>query len=120
MYRYQKNSTYYQKKSKKLLNRAKEYYENNREKLREQAKNKYTELFNKKIIRKEDMEQIDIKMYLKKIKKPKRIPKKLPVKQKNQVYFFFMPRTRFRVNPHFIVAWMPRNALLRAGAKSEN
>ena len=104
MYRYQKNSTYYQKKSKKLLNRAKEYYENNREKLREQAKNKYTELFNKKIIRKEDMEQIDIKMYLKKIKKPKRIPKKLTVKQKNQVYIFFMPRTRFRVNPHFIVA----------------
>ena len=50
------------------------------------------------------MEQIDIKMYLKKIKKPKRIPKKLTVKQKNQVYFFFMSRTRFRVNPHFMVA----------------
>ena len=30
-----------------------------------------------------------------------------------------MSRTRFRVNPHSIVAWMPRNSLLEAGAKSE-
>ena len=28
-------------------------------------------------------------------------------------------RTRFRVNPHFIVACMSRNSLLEAGAKSE-
>ena len=31
----------------------------------------------------------------------------------------FMSRTRFRVNPHSIVAWMSRNFLLEAGAKSE-
>ena len=30
-----------------------------------------------------------------------------------------MSRTRFRVNPHSIVARMSRNALLEAGAKSE-
>ena len=30
-----------------------------------------------------------------------------------------MSRTRFRVNPHSIVAWMSRNSLLEAGAKSE-
>ena len=30
-----------------------------------------------------------------------------------------MSRTRFRVNPHFLVAWMSRNCLLERGAKSE-
>ena len=30
-----------------------------------------------------------------------------------------MSRTCFRVNPHSIVAWMSRNSLLEAGAKSE-
>ena len=30
-----------------------------------------------------------------------------------------MSRTRFRVNPHYIVAWMSRNSLLKAGTKSE-
>ena len=29
-----------------------------------------------------------------------------------------MSRTCFRVNPHFIVAWMSRNSLLETGAKS--
>ena len=31
---------------KRRLNRAKEYYQNNKERLKEQAKNKYRELFN--------------------------------------------------------------------------
>ena len=35
------------------------------------------------------------------------------------LYVFIMSRTRFRVNPHSIVAWMSRNSLLEAGAKSE-
>ena len=39
-------TTYYQKNKEKLINRAKEYYENDKEKLREQAKNKYRELSN--------------------------------------------------------------------------
>ena len=37
-------TTYYKKIRKKLLNRAKEYYENNIERFWEQAKNKYREL----------------------------------------------------------------------------
>ena len=34
-------------------------------------------------------------------------------------YVLIMSRTRFRVNPHSIVASMSRNSLLEAGAKSE-
>ena len=43
-------------------------------------------------------------------------------KTKNNVfklYVLVMSRTRFRVNPHSIVAWMSRISLLEAGAKSE-
>ena len=36
--------TYYQRNSKAVLNRTKEYYENNKEVLREKARNKYREL----------------------------------------------------------------------------
>ena len=35
------------------------------------------------------------------------------------LYVLAMSRTRLRVNPHSIVAWMSRNSLLEAGAKSE-
>ena len=35
------------------------------------------------------------------------------------LYILVMPRTRFRVHPHSIFAWMSRNSLLEAGAKSE-
>ena len=35
------------------------------------------------------------------------------------LYLLVMSRTRLRVNPHSIVAWMSRNSLLEAGAKSE-
>ena len=35
------------------------------------------------------------------------------------LYVLAMSRTRFRVNPHSIVAWMTRNSLLETGAKSE-
>ena len=41
-------TTYYKKIRKKLLNRAKEYYENNIERFWEQAKNKYRELYKEK------------------------------------------------------------------------
>ena len=37
-------ATYYQRKREVILNRANEYYENNKEVLREKAKNKYREL----------------------------------------------------------------------------
>ena len=36
------------------------------------------------------------------------------------LYVLIMSRTRFRVNPHSIVAWMSRNSLLEAGAKFWN
>ena len=35
------------------------------------------------------------------------------------LYVFAKPRTRFRVNPHSIVAWVSRTSLHEAGAKSE-
>ena len=34
------------------------------------------------------------------------------------LYVLVMSRTRFRVNPDSIVAWMSRSSLLKAGAKS--
>ena len=55
-------TTYYKKIRKKLLNRAKEYYENNIERFWEQAKNKYRELYKEKKIKKENMEETDIKI----------------------------------------------------------
>ena len=39
--------TYYQKNRDVILNRAKDYYENNKERLREQAKNKCRNLSEK-------------------------------------------------------------------------
>ena len=36
-----------------------------------------------------------------------------------KLYVLVMPRTRFKVNPHSIVAWMSKKSLLEAGAKSE-
>ena len=41
-------------------------------------------------------------------------------KTHNPLYVLIMSRTRFRVNPHSIVAWMSRNSLLEAGAKFWN
>ena len=38
------NTTYYQKNRDVILNRAKDYYENKKERLRELAKNKYINL----------------------------------------------------------------------------
>ena len=60
------NTTYYQRNRKKLLNKAKDYYQNDKERLREQARNKYRN-FLKKIKRKrENMEETDIVICLKK------------------------------------------------------
>ena len=38
-------TTYYQRNKELILNRAKEYYKNNEEKLREKPRNKYRELY---------------------------------------------------------------------------
>ena len=52
------NTTYYQRNREKILNRAKDYYENDKERLREQAS---IETYLKKIrIKKENTEKVDI------------------------------------------------------------
>ena len=38
------NTTYYQRNWEIMLNRAKDYYENDKERIREQARNKYRNL----------------------------------------------------------------------------
>ena len=50
-------STYYQRNREKLLNQAKEDYENNNERLWGKAKNKYGESSNKKKIKKRKWEK---------------------------------------------------------------
>ena len=59
------HATYYQRNREIILNRAKNYYENNKEKKSKQEIN--TETYLKKIKRKrENMEKIDITICLKK------------------------------------------------------
>ena len=59
------NTTYYQRNREIMLNRAKDYYENDKERLKEQEIN--IETYLKKIKRKrENMEKIDIEICLKK------------------------------------------------------
>ena len=60
--------TYYQKHQDVILNRAKEYYENDKERLREQARDKYRNLSEEEKIKKENMEKIDISICLKRRK----------------------------------------------------
>ena len=63
--------TYYQKNWDVILNRAKNYFENDKERLREQARNKYRNLSEEERNKeKENMLRIDIGICLK-----KRIPK---------------------------------------------
>ena len=61
--------TYYQRNRDVILNRAKDYYENDKERLREQTRDKYRNLSEEKKIKKENMEKTDISICLKKIKK---------------------------------------------------
>ena len=58
--------TYYQKKRDVILNRAKEYYENDKERLREQAKINTETYLKKKKIKRENMEKTDTIICLKK------------------------------------------------------
>ena len=52
-----------------ILNRAKDYYENDKERLREQARDKYRNLSEEEKMKREIMEKTDIVTCLKKIKK---------------------------------------------------
>ena len=51
-----------------LLNRAKDYYENDEKRLREHARDKYRNLSEEEKIKKENMEKIDITICLKRRK----------------------------------------------------
>ena len=57
--------TYYQKNKEVILNRAKYYYENDKERLREEARDKYRNLSKKKI-NSENMKELTIIKCLKK------------------------------------------------------
>ena len=60
-----------------ILNRTTDYYENNQERLRLQARDKYRNLSEEEKNKKENMEQTDVAICLKRRKKTKRISKKL-------------------------------------------
>ena len=57
--------TYYQKNNEVILNRAKYYYENDKERLREEARDKYRNLSKKKM-NSENMKELTIIKCLKK------------------------------------------------------
>ena len=59
-------TTYHQGKRETLLNRAMEYYENDKERLREPARNKYRELSEEEKNKRENIQEIDIIICLKK------------------------------------------------------
>ena len=60
------NTTYYQRNREMMLNRAKDYYGNDKERLREQVRNKYRNLSEEGKKKRENMEKIDIIICLKK------------------------------------------------------
>ena len=60
------NTTYYQRNREIMLNRAKWYYDNNKARLIEQARNKYRNLSEEEEKKRENMEKIDIIICLKK------------------------------------------------------
>ena len=60
------NTTYYQRNREIMLNRVKDYYENDKERLREQTRNKYRNLSEEDKNKKENMEKIDMIICLKK------------------------------------------------------
>ena len=59
---------YYQRNRDVILNRAKDYYKNDKERLRDNARDKYRNLSETEKIKRENMEEIDIIICLKKIK----------------------------------------------------
>ena len=60
--------TYYQKNRDVILNRARDYYQNDKERLREEVKNKYRNLSAEKKIKRENIVKIDTTKCLKKKK----------------------------------------------------
>ena len=60
------NLTFYQKKQEVILNRAKDYYENDNKRLKWQARDKYRNLPKEEKIKRENMARTDIATSLKK------------------------------------------------------
>ena len=58
--------TYYQRNRDVILNRAKDYYKNDNNRLREQEREKYRNLSEKKKTKRANMEKTDTTIYLKK------------------------------------------------------
>ena len=56
----------YQRNRNVILNREKDYYKNDKERVREQARDKYRNLSEEEKIKRKNMGGIDIKKYLKK------------------------------------------------------
>ena len=85
-------TTYYQRNREVILNRAKEYYENKKELLRERerererAKNKYRELSEEEKNINREYGKKDIITCLKKIKKDEKNIKKIIVRLKNMFH----------------------------------
>ena len=78
--------TYYQRNRDVILNRTKDYYENDQERLREQARDKCRNLSEEKKIKKENMGKVDIAICLKKRKKDQKNIKKIIARQKYSQY----------------------------------
>ena len=63
------NTTYYQRNKDLILKRAKDCYENDKERLWEKAKDKYRDLFEEEKIKRENNEERDAIICLKKSSK---------------------------------------------------
>ena len=83
-------TTYYQRNREVILNRAKDYYENNKELLRERerAKNEYRELSEEEKNIKREYGKKDIITCLKIIRKNQKNIKKIIVRLKIMLHFF--------------------------------
>ena len=66
-----RETTHYQRKRDVILNRAKDYYKNQKERLRDNKKDKYRHLSEGKKKKQKEMEKIDIIICLKKEEKLK-------------------------------------------------
>ena len=66
IYKKRNNLIYYQKNREVILNRVKDYYENDKKRLREKARDKYRNLSEEDKNKKKNMEKTDIIICLKK------------------------------------------------------
>ena len=75
--------TYYERNWGMILNRTKDYYENDKERLRKQARDKYRNLSEEKIIKRENIDKTYTAICLKKRNKDLKNIKKIIVRPKS-------------------------------------